>query len=51
MADRLLRLGALLGLLGLVEVKGAEGPSPTLAREVFPVLKARCVKCHGPAKR
>ena len=31
----------------------AEGPAgePQLGRDVVPVIKARCIKCHGPAKR
>jgi hypothetical protein len=31
--------------------RGAEGESrPNLAQDVLPILKARCVKCHGPVK-
>ncbi|HET6878974.1 MAG TPA: PSD1 and planctomycete cytochrome C domain-containing protein [Pirellulales bacterium] len=29
----------------------AESSSPSFAGEVLPLLRARCVKCHGPAKR
>ena len=42
---------ALLGLcpksLALAQRPSAE---PHLVRDVLPVLKAHCVKCHGPAK-
>jgi hypothetical protein len=32
--------------------KGDDGGSPpTLQRHLLPLLKARCVKCHGPGKR
>ena len=30
---------------------GDGAPAPNLERQVLPLLKARCVKCHGPAKR
>lgn len=37
--------------LGCGAVLAAEVPTPLLDAEVLPVLRARCVKCHGPAKR
>ncbi len=52
-------MGARILLFGLVFVLGLSarvraedaGPSLTLDRHVLPLFKARCVKCHGPAKR
>lgn len=45
-------LGVVLVMLGLASARGAEpSAAPSLEREVLPLLKARCVKCHGPAKR
>lgn len=32
-------------------VARADEAAPTLEREVLPLLRARCVKCHGPNKR
>ncbi len=48
---------AWLSIMGILLVaRGAlcaEGPvaEPQLGRDVVPVIKARCIKCHGPAKR
>src|SRR4051812_17172593 len=45
------RMVLALVMVGVVTARG-EGPAdPTLERHVLPLLKARCVKCHGPAKR
>ncbi|MDR3636133.1 MAG: PSD1 and planctomycete cytochrome C domain-containing protein [Isosphaeraceae bacterium] len=45
-------LGLVLGMLGVASSRGAEpAAAPSLEREVLSLLKARCVKCHGPAKR
>lgn len=30
---------------------GAEAPAVDFARDVFPVLEARCFECHGPSKQ
>ena len=30
---------------------GAEAPAVDFARDIFPVLEARCFECHGPAKQ
>ena len=38
-----------LGLMGLPRAWADEGP--TLDHRVMPLLKSRCVKCHGPAVR
>ena len=53
MTARLIMLGLVFGVLGLFADARADDPRPlpTLDRHVLPLLKARCVKCHGPAKR
>jgi hypothetical protein len=53
MTARLILLGLVFGVLGLLAGARADDarPLPTLDRHVLPLLKARCVKCHGPAKR
>src|SRR5262245_35132228 len=43
-------LASLLVLQSAATVLGAEA-APDLARDVLPLLKNRCVKCHGPAKQ
>jgi hypothetical protein len=41
-----------LGWIALAsQVAFCADSAPELARDVLPVVKARCVKCHGPAKR
>ncbi|HEU5432268.1 MAG TPA: DUF1549 domain-containing protein, partial [Thermomicrobiales bacterium] len=40
---------ALVALWGSTAARGDD--APTLGRDVLPLLKARCVKCHGPLKR
>jgi hypothetical protein len=48
----IVRASLVFGALGLAAARGDDGgPAPTLERHVLPLLKARCVKCHGPAKR
>lgn len=45
-------IGLTLGVLLSASLHAAEpARSPSLERDVLPLLKARCVKCHGPAKR
>ena len=53
MTARIILAGLVFGNLGLgVVARGDDAPFvPTLDRHVLPLLKARCVKCHGPAKR
>lgn len=52
MINWIIRFGLVFGILGSFAAKGDEpGALPTLDRDVLPLLKARCVKCHGPAKR
>ncbi len=50
---RKLGLSLALILLAARVAPGDQRPSvePNLARDVLPLIKARCVKCHGPAKR
>ncbi len=31
--------------------EGEEAPPPEFARDVLPILRAKCVPCHGPAKQ
>lgn len=40
----------LLGLLATSCVEAAE-PAPDFQRDVLPVLKARCIRCHGPEEQ
>jgi hypothetical protein len=41
-----------LGVLGIAAARGDDRPAaPTWEGQVLPLVKARCVKCHGPAKR
>lgn len=41
-----------LAALGAIAAAGAGAPPPAdLRAEAFGLLKSRCVKCHGPAKR
>jgi hypothetical protein len=41
-----------LGILWGRPIFGGEAPAdPDMERHVMPLLKARCVRCHGPAKR
>jgi Protein of unknown function (DUF1553)/Protein of unknown function (DUF1549)/Planctomycete cytochrome C len=48
----IVRASLVFGALGLSAARGGDGRSdPTLDRQVLPLLKARCVKCHGPARR
>ncbi len=48
----LFRAALTLAILGLSTARGDDVTRPpTLERDVLPLLKARCVKCHGPAKR
>jgi hypothetical protein len=48
----IVRASLVFGALGLSAARGDDGrPDPTLDRQVMPLLKARCVKCHGPARR
>ena len=53
MTARPILLGLVCGVLGLFADARANEPRPlpTLDRHILPLLKARCVKCHGPAKR
>ncbi len=42
---------ALLAMLGVATARGADAPAvPTLDHDIQPLLKARCIKCHGPIK-
>lgn len=52
MIKRILKYALVFVILVESAARG-EGPrpSPTLDRDVLPLLKTRCVKCHGPAKR
>jgi hypothetical protein len=47
------RVVSLCGLVALASARGDElrPAQQQLQRQVMPLLKARCVKCHGPAKR
>jgi hypothetical protein len=36
--------------LALLPMAKADGAPPTLDGDILPLLKARCVKCHGPIK-
>ncbi|GAC1475812.1 MAG: PSD1 and planctomycete cytochrome C domain-containing protein [Isosphaeraceae bacterium] len=48
----MLRLGLIFLVFGLLGQPPAwSEEAPTLDRQVIPLLKARCVKCHGPAVR
>jgi hypothetical protein len=52
MALGIVRASLVLGVFGLAAARADDArPAPTLERSVMPLLKARCVKCHGPAKR
>ena len=54
MLARMLASAALVWTLAAFVAWADESPSqPTvdLARDVLPLLKTRCVKCHGPAKQ
>ena len=45
-------MSVLLAVPELVCAGAGDGQAaPSLERQVLPLLKARCVKCHGPAKR
>src|SRR5882672_4821912 len=37
--------------LALASPLRADDPPPRFARDVQPLLKRHCLKCHGPAKR
>ena len=37
--------------LSAAQALGADAVEPQLARDVLSLVKTRCVKCHGPAKR
>ena len=43
-------LWSLVTLLGTTPAPAADGP-PSFERDVLPILRARCWKCHGTAQR
>src|SRR5206468_2578410 len=50
----MVRVSLFFGILGLAAARADDArpaATTTLERHVMPLLKARCVKCHGPAKR
>ncbi len=42
---------ALIAVAMLLESPRSRAGDPQLAGDILPLLKARCVKCHGPAKQ
>jgi mono/diheme cytochrome c family protein len=52
MIEATVRASLVFVALALTPARGDDGRAdPTLERQILPILKARCVKCHGPAKR
>jgi len=52
MFTRIILFGIVFGILGTGDAHGDDPrPLPTFDRDILPLFKARCVKCHGPAKR
>ena len=41
-------LGAMLAVPAPIGMRAAEPAAPTFARDVAPILNARCVRCHRP---